>query len=138
MTIKVSARMTHWGIRLVSLGFVFGFVGPAQPAVQACDIYCVPNERVPAGEHYAYQIPRHSRWYEHEASKELRQLPRPVRLAPGEELDALEHAVIAADRAKVQSILDEHPSLTVNIERSALQQLDCGGTLWCISRRHRR
>jgi hypothetical protein len=48
---------------------------------------------------------------------------------PAEELNVLERAAISADRAEVESILDKHPSLRVNTERSALQQLDCGGNV---------
>ena len=48
---------------------------------------------------------------------------------PAGELDVLEQAAIAGDRARVASMLAEHRSLTGNIERSALQQLDCRGNV---------
>jgi hypothetical protein len=132
MTIKVSARMAHWGIRLACLGFALGFVGPAQPAVQACDIYCVDGGGgCENNEHYAYHTWMGTRsGSEHDCSLGNCDGSHPqCAPLPEEELEVLKYAVIAADRAKVQSILDEHPSLTVNIERSALQQLDCGGNV---------
>jgi hypothetical protein len=46
-----------------------------------------------------------------------------------EELGVLEHAATAGDRAKVESILDEYSSLTVNVDRSALQQVNCSGNV---------
>jgi hypothetical protein len=46
---------------------------------------------------------------------------------PTTELDALERAASTGDRTTVESILVAHRSLTVNSERSALQELDCAG-----------
>jgi hypothetical protein len=134
MTISVSARVAHWGIRLIAVGVVLGFVGFSQPAVQACEIYCVDGDNgCAADEHYAYETwmgtrdgNEHFACVQGDCNELHLQCGAPV---PAEDLDVLEHAAIAGDRAKVESILDEHPSLTVNIDRSALQQLDCGGNV---------
>jgi hypothetical protein len=137
MTIKVSARMAHWGIRLVAVGVALGFVGFSQPAVQAqCgQLYCVQGDNgCAADEHYAYETWMGTRngeahWPCIQNSCHDAHPPCIEGLLPAEELEALEHAVIVADRTKVESILEEYSSLTVNIERSALQQLDCGGNV---------
>ena len=134
MTIKVSARTAHWGIRLVAVGVALGVVGFSQPAVQACaQLSCVTGENGCADdEHYAFQAFFGTR----EGGEHFDCVPAtcdfvhpqcPDLDLPAGELDVLEHAAIAGDRATVESILDEHRSLTVNVERSALQQLDCGG-----------
>ena len=135
MTDQSIARMAHWGIRLVCLGFALVFVGPAQPAVQAaCGLYCVQGENgCSFDEHYAYATWMGTRdGFEHDGcirnSCDSVHPQCSASLSP-DVLDVLEHAAIASDRASVESILDEHPSLTVNIERSALQQLDCGGNV---------
>lgn len=136
MTMKVLARMTHWGIRFVSLGVVLGFVGFAQPAVQAaCNITCVAGQNgCDASAHYAYvsEITGVLDGEEHSACvyPGCASAHPPCPSPSPEDLAVLEHAASAADRAKVQSILNEHPSsLTINVERSALQQLDCGGNV---------
>lgn len=134
MNIKVSARVAHWGIRLVCLGFALGFVGTAQRAVQACQIYCVTGDNgCAADEHYAYSSfmgtrdgAEHFSCYAATCNDTHGQC---LASLSAEELDVLERAAIAADRAKVESILDKHRSLRVNTERSALQQLDCGGNV---------
>ena len=133
MTIKVSARMAHWGIRLVAVGVALGFVGSAQPAARACNLFCVQGDNgCEADEHYTYTSmlgvlggEDHGDCHSGTCAANHTQCG----LVPAEDLDVLKHAAIVADRAKVESILDQHPSLTVNIERSALQQRDCGGNV---------
>ena len=135
MTIAVSARMVHWAIRFVAVGVALGFVGFSQPAVQACaKISCVAGQNGCAtGYHYAFEAFFGTReGAEHfdciQLSCDDGHPQCDLNLEAGE-LEVLEHAATAGDRAKVESILDEHPSLTVNIERSAVQQLDCGGNV---------
>jgi hypothetical protein len=105
MKTRVSARMTHWGIRIVCLGFAVGFVGPAQPAVQACDLMCVQGDNgCGPDEHYAYASPQtgsldgeaHWNCAFPGCASAHQQCPSP---SP-EDLAVLEHAAIAADRAK--------------------------------------
>jgi hypothetical protein len=137
MTFKVSARIAHWGIRLAAVGVALGFGGLSQPAVQAaCDnIYCVSGQNgCNSNEHYAYTSTFGTRQgIEHfECVSQFScdsGHPQCDLNLPAEELDVLEHSATAGDRAKVESILNEYPSLTVNVERSALQQLDCRGNV---------
>ena len=119
------------------MGVALGFVGFSQPNVQAqcAQLYCVQGDNgCLADEHYAYETWMGTRNGEPHAAciqNECIETHPPCiqGLVPAEELEALEHAAIVADRTKVESILDEYPSLRVNIERSALQQLDCGGNV---------
>ncbi len=134
MTVKVSARMAHWGIRFVSLGFAVGFVWLSQPAVQArCGMYCVAAENgCAADEHYAYDSAFGTRAGDPHGCLQLKcdvDHPQCGAPLPAADLDSLENAATAGDRARVQSILDEHTTLTVNSERSAVQQLDCAGNV---------
>lgn len=135
MTFRVSARMTHWGIRLVAVGVALWVAGFSQPAVRACaKISCVTGQNGCApNEHYAFEAFFGTReGAEHFDCIQLtcdEVHPQCDLDLEAGELEVLEHAAIVADRAKVESILDEHPSLTINIERSALQQLDCGGNV---------
>lgn len=133
MTIRVSARIAHWAIRLASVGIVLGFFGFSQPVVQACNnVYCeMGGETCDADEHHATVLFFGTRnGDEHgsciQAACDVSHAQCGVPLPTGE-LDVLEHAAVVGDRSTVESILDEYSSLTVNIERSALQQLDCAG-----------
>ena len=138
MKVRVTARMAHWGIRLVSLGIVLGVVGLSEPVVQGwcAQIYCVnggEGEYCPAGKHYAYETWMGTR----EGNEHFNCLgdtcdddhQQCIAGLPAAEMDALESAAIRRDLSKIQSMLGEHQSLTVNTERSALQQLDCAGAV---------
>lgn len=141
MKAKVTARMAHWGIRLASLGILLGLAGFSEPVVQAmcAQIYCVnggEGEVCETGKHYAYETFMGTREGNEHFNclgdtcddEHLQCIGLPVA-----EMDALESAAIRGDLSKVESMLGEHQSLTVNTERSALQWLDCtGAVVWHV------
>jgi hypothetical protein len=137
MTIKVPTRMVHWAIRLAAVAVALGFVWLSQPAVQAqCgQLYCVQGDNgCNADAHYAYETWMGTRdgephWGCISNNCNDVHLPCMEGILPPEELEALERAAIVADRTKVESLLEQYSSLTINIERSALQQVDCGGNV---------
>ena len=134
MTNRMLSRIAHWGIRLASVGLVMGFASFSQPAIQACDgFYCINADNgCTANEHYGYTGSTGTRGgathFDCYSGTCDDHHPQCIEV-PAAQLDALEQAAIAGDQAKVKSMLEEHQTLTVNIERSALQLLDCGGNV---------
>lgn len=137
MTIRISARMAHWGIRIAAVGVVLGFAGGAQPVVQAqCgQLYCVQGDNgCDADEHYAYQTFMGTRNGDDHFScvqatcddRHSQCIEAPV---PPDAMEALEQAALVSDRPTMEAILADYPSLTVNVDRSAVQQSDCAGSI---------
>jgi hypothetical protein len=139
MKIRVTARMVHWGIRLVFFAIVLGVVGFSEPVVQArcAQIMCVnggEGEYCETGKHYAYESQFGTREGEDHPTSCLSDTcdddhPQCIGGLPAVEMDALEYAAIRGDLSKIESMLGEYQSLTVNTERSALQRLDCAGAV---------
>ena len=138
MKVGVTARMVHWGIRLVSFAIVLGVVGFSEPVVQAwcAQIMCVnggEGEYCEAGEHYAYESGFGTREGEDHPTTCLSDScdddHQQCEGLPAVEMDALEYAAISGDLSKIESMLGEYQSLTVNTERSVLQRLDCAGAV---------
>jgi len=138
MKVGVTARMVHWGIRLVSFAIVLGVVGFSEPVVQAwcAQIMCVnggEGEYCEAGKHYAYESGFGTREGEDHPTTCLSDScdddHQQCEGLPAVEMDALEYAAISGDLSKIESMLGEYQSLTVNTERSALQRLDCAGAV---------